>query len=183
MYTLSLHDALPIFGLSAGLIGLTFSVGSVGVLAGALVSNALTRRVGLGPAVVGSMAVCGFGMLLFPLATKADPLPWLIAGIFVASFGQPIYNINQVSLRQAITPNRLQGRMNASMRFMVWGTMPLGSLIGGALGTVIGLRPTLWVAGIGGSLAFLWVLFSPVRSLRAIPDAQPEPEPAAELAA
>jgi len=169
-------------GLSAGLIGLTFSVGSVGVLAGALLSGRVTRRVGLGAAVVGSMAVCGFGMLLLPLATKADPLPWLVAGIFVSSFGQPIYNINQVSLRQAITPRRLQGRMNASMRFMVWGTMPLGSLIGGVLGTVIGLRPTLWVAGIGGSLAFLWVFFSPVRTLRSIPAEEPELQPVPLLA-
>jgi hypothetical protein len=91
-------------------------------------------------------------------------------GAGVASFGQPIYNINQVSLRQAITPARLQGRMNASMRFMVWGTMPVGSLLGGLLGTLIGLRATLWVAAIGGSIAFLWVLLSPVRSLRTIPE-------------
>jgi MFS family permease len=157
-------------GMSAGAIGLVMSVGSVGVLLGALLSTRITRRIGFGRAVVAAIASGGLGSVFFPLAHGATPEPWLVAGFFVASFGQPIYNINQVSLRQAITPARLQGRMNASMRFMVWGTMPVGSLLGGLLGTLIGLRATLWVAAIGGSLAFLWVLLSPVRSLRTIPE-------------
>ena len=67
-------------------------------------------------------------------------------------FGAVVYNIQQVSLRQAICPERLQGRMNASMRFLVWGTMPLGSLTGGALAVTIGLRPTLFVGAIGALL-------------------------------
>ncbi|MDQ1397484.1 MAG: hypothetical protein QOG64_2743 [Acidimicrobiaceae bacterium] len=157
-------------GMSAGLIGLVMSIGSIGVLVGALVSTRLTERVGLGPAVVCSIGICGAGSLLLPLAQRSSPLPWLIAGMLISSFGTPIYNINQVSLRQAITPHRLQGRMNASMRFMVWGTMPLGALLGGTLGSTLGLRPTLWIAGAGGSLAFLWVLLSPVRTLREIPE-------------
>jgi len=86
------------------------------------------------------------------------------------SFANPIYNINQVSLRQAITPHRLQGRMNATMRFLVWGTMPLGGLLGGALGASLGLRAAIAVAAGGGLLGFLWVALSPVRTLRAIPD-------------
>jgi hypothetical protein len=72
-----------------------------------------------------------------------------------------------VSYRQAITPNRMLGRMNATMRFMVWGTMPLGSLTGGLLGTVLGLRTTLVIAGVGGMLAVLWVIAAPVRNLEA----------------
>ena len=79
--------------------------------------------------------------------------------------GSPIYNIAQVSYRQAITPNRMLGRMNATMRFMVWGTMPLGSLTGGLLGTVLGLRTTLMVAAVGGMLSVLWVILEPVRTL------------------
>ena len=63
--------------------------------------------------------------------------------------------------------------MNASMRFMVWGTMPFGSLAGGVLGTAIGLRPTMLVAGIGGLLAVLWVLARAVRKLREIPESEP----------
>src|SRR5207302_7381961 len=83
--------------------------------------------------------------------------------------GVVVYNVNQVSLRQAIVPLRLQGRMNATMRFLVWGTIPLGGLAGGLLGTFLGLRTAIGIAVLGGSLAFLWVLLSPVRSLKEIP--------------
>ena len=92
----------------------------------------------------------------------------MVAGFF-GGVMTPVYNINQVSLRQAITPDRLQGRMNASMRFIVWGTIPIGSLMGGALGDAIGLWPTLWLMAICQLLAPLWVLFSPVRKLKRQP--------------
>jgi hypothetical protein len=71
---------------------------------------------------------------------------------------------------QAITPDRLLGRMNASRRFLVWGVIPLGALVGGTLASTIGLRPTLFVGAIGASLAVLPLLFSPVRSLKRVPD-------------
>ena len=74
-----------------------------------------------------------------------------------------------MSLRQAITPERMQGRMNATMRWIVWGTIPVGGLLGGILGTAIGLRPTILLAAIGTSLVFLPVLLSEVRSIRAMP--------------
>ena len=101
-------------------------------------------------------------------------MPWFVAAWLLFGFGATLYNIDQVTLRQAITPDRMQGRMNASMRFMVWGTMPFGSLAGGVLGTAIGLRPTLWVAGIGGMLAVLWLTARPVLELRAIPEPAPD---------
>ena len=88
-----------------------------------------------------------------------------------------VYNVNQVSLRQAITPPRLQGRMNASMRWFVWGTIPIGALIGGALGTLIGVRETLVIAAIGESFAFLPVLLSPVRRIREMPVQVEDPQP------
>ncbi|MDT7544407.1 MAG: hypothetical protein QOE99_517, partial [Actinomycetota bacterium] len=68
-----------------------------------------------------------------------------------------------------ICPPALQGRMNASVRFIVWGTMPLGALAGGALGTLIGVRPTLVVAAVGGCLSVLWVVFSPLFGMRDFP--------------
>jgi MFS family permease len=158
-------------GMSAGLIGLTLALGNVGFVVGALVAARVTRLLGVGRTTVASMAVCGAGYLLLPLATRSAPMPWLVAGSFFFALGSPVYNINQVSLRQAITPMRLQGRMNASMRFMVWGTLPIGSLIGGALGTKIGLRPTLAVAGVGGVLAFLWIALSPLPAVHRMPEA------------
>ena len=93
------------------------------------------------------------------------------------------YNITQVSLRQAITPERLQGRMNAAMRWIVWGTIPLGALAGGAIATAYSLRAALWVGAIGGLFTFLPVLLSSVRSIKEMPEPVTPPTPAeAELA-
>jgi hypothetical protein len=88
---------------------------------------------------------------------------------------EPIYNVNQLSLRQAICPERLLGRMNATMRFLVWGTMPIGGLLAGGLATAIGPRSALWVAAVGGSLGFLWILGGPVRRVRDIPEPELDP--------
>ncbi|MGN6811294.1 MAG: MFS transporter, partial [Thermomicrobiales bacterium] len=164
-------------GLSAGLLGVIFAAGNGGALVGALLASQITRRIGLGPAIVGPLALACLGAFAAPLAGGALPLvaAVLIAGWSLMAFGSVVYNINQVSLRQAITAERLQGRMNATMRFLVWGTLPIGSLIGGALGGAIGLRPTLFVAAFGGLLAPLWTLLSPVRSLREQPAPADEP--------
>ena len=156
-------------GLSPGLIGLTLALGNIGFVVGSILTAPITALTGVGRAIVGSMAIAGVGPLLLPLAVRSLSLPWLVAGSFLFALGTPLYNINQVSLRQAITPMRLQGRMNASMRFMVWGTMPIGSIIGGVLGTAVGLRATLVIAGIGGATAFLWLLFSAVPTVTEIP--------------
>src|SRR6266699_2793905 len=94
----------------------------------------------------------------------------LMIGQFFVSLSTVVYNINQVSLRQALVPLRLQGRMNASMRWIVWGTIPAGAAIGGYLGTLVGLKPAIEISVIGASFAFLWVLLSPVRSLKEIPE-------------
>ena len=82
-----------------------------------------------------------------------------------------MFNVTGLSFQQAVTPDRLLGRLNATRRFIVWGVIPLGSLAGGALASTIGLRPTLWVGAIGGSLSFLPLLLSPVRSIGPMEDA------------
>ena len=158
-------------GYSAGVVGVVFMLGSVGALLGAFVSERTARRFGVGTTIVTSILASGVGMLLIPVAPRDQAVPWFIAAFFVFSFSGVVYNVTQVSLRQAITPDRLQGRMHAAMRFMVWGTIPIGALLGGALGTVLGLRPTLLVGGLGGLLAVGWVCFSALRSLRTIPAA------------
>lgn len=153
------------------LLGIVFAAGGPGALAGALIASRLARRAGTGRAIIAGQLVAVVGLWLTPLA--AGPL-WTealmlgAAGLLMGA-GFTTYNINQVSLRQAIVPLRLHGRMNASMRFLVWGTMPVGALIGGALGTAIGLRPALVVGAAGATLAVLWILFSPVRDLREVP--------------
>src|SRR5204863_6289199 len=112
--------------------------------------------------------------LLIPLATPELALLFLSIAFFVTGVSNVVYNVAQVSLRQAITPEHFLGRMNATMRFLVWGTIPVGSLIGAGLSEVIGVHTTIWVGSILGVLAFLPVFLSPVRSLRSIPTDDPD---------
>jgi MFS family permease len=151
------------------LIGLAFSIGSIGFLLGALAAVRVGRRFGVGPTIVGSMFITGPAGLLVAIAPRETAFGFVAASVFIGGLGGAIYNINQVSLRQAITPERMQGRMNATMRFVVWGTIPVGATLGGFLGGVIGLHETIWIGAIGGLFVFLPVLLSPVRSIGAMP--------------
>ena len=160
-------------GLTPGTIGIVVSIGNLGVLAGALLSERVGKWIGLGPTIVWSALLSSLPLVAVALAPRDDPLPFLIVGGFIGTITAVIYNVNQVSLRQAITPDRMLGRMNATMRFIVWGTIPIGALVGGVLGGAIGLQATIWVGGIGSFLGFLPVLLSPVRSLQEIPPSEP----------
>jgi MFS family permease len=168
--------------LSAFEIGFVFAVGSAGSIAGALATSRLNTRLGVGRTIVMTSACFALAGILYPLAPKSFPLPFLMVSQAMFGFGSVVYNITQVSLRQAITPERLQGRMNAAMRWVVWGTIPLGSLAGGAIATWWGLRTALWVGALGGLLPFLPVALTSVRSIAEMPEPVVEPTPAeAEL--
>ncbi len=156
------------------LLGLAFSLGAVGFLVGALIANRLATRFGVGPTIVLAVMVSGPAELLIAIAPPDLAVPFVAASVFLGGIGNVVYNINQVSLRQAITPERMQGRMNATMRFIVWGTIPIGSIVGGSLGGLIGLHETIWIGAIGGVFVFLPVFFSPVRRLRTIPASDAE---------
>ncbi len=169
--------------LSAIEVGAVFAVGSAGSIAGALAADRLQKRIGIGPAIVLPSILFSVGGLAYPLAPRSLPLPALMAGQALFGFGAVAYNITQVSYRQAITPERLQGRMNAAMRWVVWGTIPLGTLLGGSIGEWVGLKTALWVGALGELPTFLFVLLSPVRSIVDMPQPVTEPTPAAaELA-
>jgi MFS family permease len=174
-------------GLSPALIGAALGIGSIGILGGAVAAAPLARRLGVGPVIVGSMFITGPAAFLVVFLPAADQGPstalvsaaalaagaLLVTQQLLMSFSAVVYNVEQVSYRQAITPLSMQGRMNATMRFIVWGTMPLGSLIGGLLASVFPVRATILVGALVASTAFLWVLFSPVRTLREIPTVLP----------
>lgn len=168
--TLYILFATRDLGLGPAQIGIIFSLGNVSGLLGALTAGRLATRFGVGRTIVATALLGGLGMLPVALATRETAFSFLVLAGLATSFANPVYNINQVSLRQAITPHRLQGRMNATMRFLVWGTMPLGGLVGGALGEALGLRPAIAITAAGSVLAFLWVALSPVRALQAIPE-------------
>ena len=176
IFSIFLVFAVRELELGPGVIGAIFAVANIGYLVGALVANRLSRRFGVGPTIVMG-ASCSVSLLLLAAAPKSNPIPFLIAAQAISSMGIPIYNITQVSFRQAITPERLQGRMNSVMRFIVWGVMPLGSLLGGTLATWFSPRTAIWVGAIGMSLAVLPVLLSPVRTLREMPEPVDEPRP------
>ena len=162
--------AVQELGLTAGTIGLIFTLANLGVLFGALTAERWGRWIGVGRTIVISAFLSSFALVAVAIAPREAPVPWIIGGFLIGQSMGVIYNVNQVSLRQAITPERMQGRMNATMRFIVWGTIPIGALAGGILGELIGLQATIWVGAIGSFLGFLPVLFSPVRTLERIPE-------------
>jgi predicted MFS family arabinose efflux permease len=161
-------------GQPPAVIGLVLAAGSVGGVLGALTSGRWIRVLGQGRTVVTSLLVTGPVALALPLTTPGAGLGWFALGMAAVAFGGVVYNVAQVSFRQAVTPDRLLGRMNASIRFLVWGTIPIGGLLGGALGELLGLRATLLVTAAGMALSPVWVVASPLRRLRDLPDAVPQ---------
>jgi MFS family permease len=159
--------------LSAGVIGALSSISAIGGLLGALVASRVARRLGQGPAIWISIAVIAPMGFVAPFMHRDWTLALYAVTQLVMWGGSVVYNITQVSFRQGLCPPQLLGRMNATMRFLVWGTMPLGALLGGILGSAFGVRAALLVAAIGGALPFLPVFFSPLRQLRELPSYAP----------
>ncbi len=159
-------------GLGPGEVGLVFSTGGVGALIGATLAGPARRRFGIGPSILGGLCLFGVTGLLVPLAVLVPDhaLPLVVAAEFLQWLTLMVYEVNAVSLRQAIVPDRLAGRVNGAWRFIAGGLRPVGSLAGGALGAAIGLPLTLVVGEVGMLLAFVWLLFSPIVRLR---DPQP----------
>jgi MFS family permease len=159
--------------LGAGAIGTVFALGGVGALIGAMIAEPLARRFGVGPTIVWARLACGLGGLVVPIAVvvPAVALPMVIFAEWFQWLTLVVANVNTLSLRQAITPDRLQGRVNATWRFLVSGMIPLGGLLGGLLGEVIGARWVLVVGVVGMLAAFGWLAVSPVRRLRVVPTA------------
>ncbi len=155
--------------VSAGIIGLITSTSAVGGLIGSLVASRFAARVGPGRAIWIAAAAGGPCAFVAPFVQHDWTLALLALAQIVMWMATVVYNITQVSFRQGLCPPELLGRMNATMRFLVWGTMPLGGVIGGVLGSTIGVRETLLVAAAGQSLAFLPVFGSPLRRMRDLP--------------
>jgi MFS family permease len=163
-------------------VGFVFATGGAGSLAGALVAGRLAGRYGPGPAMLHAILLFGLSGLAIPLAVLAPrvALPMVVAAEFAQWMMIVVYYVNAVSVRQAIAPDRLRGRVNATMRFLARGAFPLGSLMGGGLGDAIGVPATLVVAAGGLLLPFAWLWLSPVRDLRAMPTSgRPPGEPVA----
>ena len=159
-------------GLSAGAIGLAYMAGGLGCVLAASSAERLSQRFGVGAAIVYGLMLTAFGWQAFGLIQGTGSIATLLLGIgmLLFDFGAVLYAINYLALRQALTPDRLLGRMTATMRFLTVAAAPFGSLAGGALATGIGLRHTLWVVGsLGLALTVAAMRWSPVRLHRALP--------------
>lgn len=165
--------ALRVLGLDAAAYGTVLSASAVGGLAGALASDRLVRWVGEGRIIPLAALAFAPGAALTPLAVVLPfpPQATLIAGGVLFYGAVVTYNVAQVSFRQRICPPPLLGRMNASVRFIVWGTTPFGGLLGGWIGHTWGALPTLWVVAAGSVVAALPVLLSPLLRMRELPGA------------
>jgi MFS family permease len=161
--------AVNVLGLAPLLLGVIFSIGAIGAIVGALAAGSLAHRLGVGPAIIISLALGAttWGPLMF-LANRSTAVPLLIAAWFLGEISFVAWSINQSSFRQAICPPRLQGRMNATLRFLTVSSVPLGSIFGGILGEILGLRLAIGIAAFGLLLTPLLVVFSPVRKLKGL---------------
>ncbi|MEV0425908.1 MFS transporter [Micromonospora sp. NPDC050495] len=169
-------------GLPAGLLGLALGVGAVGGLLGAVLAPRLAGRIGVGRSIV-------IGAVVFPasilFATVADGPLWARAGLlgtaeFFSGVGVMLFDVNLNALNAAVIPEGLRSRVAGAYSTINYGVRPLGALSGGALGTWLGLRPTLWIAAVGGAMCVFWLLPSPIPRVRSLDDiAVPDLPPAA----
>lgn len=153
--------------LAPATLGVIFALGGIGFLLGAVAAERVARRVGVGRTLILALALVGLADLAVPLVGGPPQLiaPVLIGAQLCFGVALTIFKVIAASLRQGSTPDRLQGRMNATVRLLVEGLTPLGALAGGVLGQGIGLRLTLLAAVGGELLAALWLLCSSVRKL------------------
>jgi MFS family permease len=150
-------------------LGFIFGLGSASGIVGAVTAGWFAARFGLGRVIVWGVLIYSAAMIPAAMAQPATAFSMLLATMLVSNLTGPVFSLNQLSLRQLITPHHLQGKMNATMRFLNTGPMTLGGLFGGVLGDTIGLRPAIIVLVVGQLCSFLWVYFSPVRTLREFP--------------
>ncbi len=161
--------AVRTLDLAETTLGLVLSAAAVGGLLGAVTSDRFARLVGEGRSIPVSALLGGVAVLSVPAAATLPAVPTLLIGQFVLSWAVVVYNIAQVSFRQRLCPRPLLGRMNASIRFLVWGPMPVGAFLGGLLGREVGVAPTLWVFAALSVAAALPVVASPLISMRQLP--------------
>jgi MFS family permease len=174
IYTLMPVLVLRNLGLGPQGMGLIMTLGAAGGLLGAVLAPRVAARIGEGTAIPVCAVASAVFVLLVPLAgVVSEPAASLVLlGVSEVGFGFSVlvYNVLQLTMRQRVCPPRLLGRMNASIRFAVWGVMPLAALASGYLGEHLGLVPTMLIGAAGSFLATAPVLFSPLRTMRTLPD-------------
>lgn len=171
--------------VSAGTLGLVLGVGAIGGLIGSVVAGRIGRQIGVGPSFVLGCVLFPAPLLLVPLADGPRPLVlgMLGAAEFGSGFGVMLLDISIGTIRAAITPERLRARVSGAYQVVNYGVRPIGALVGGTLGSAIGLRPTLWIATVGALAGVLWLLPSPLPTLRDLPEEAGQPDDVVVVAA
>jgi MFS family permease len=160
-------------GISPGVAGVIFSIGSAAALLAAAVTTRLARWLGSARVIWLPVALTSPFNLFIVLAHDDWRIVFFVLGITVGGGGQLIYAITQLSYRQAVVPPAILGRVNATVRFLVMGALPIGGLLGGGLGTLIGVRATLLVIATGLAVAPIFVVLSPLRRVREVTELAP----------
>ena len=177
-YAIEVLFLLRTVGLAPGVIGALVTIAGVGAVTGAIVANRIVGRIGRTRTVlVSGLAMGGFSTII-PLTSLGAGQVFYAVGAGMVSFWITVSRVVGISLAQTLCPDHLLGRMNATTRFLAWATLPLGGLVGGALGTALGLRTTLWFTATGLLLSSLWLVLSPACRARDLPETSP-PSPTA----
>jgi MFS family permease len=158
--------------LQPGTIGVLSMIGLGGAIVASVVTEKISNRYGDARTLLLSAAGIGVAFTLQALTAPGWQVSWYVVSMLLAGFCIIVNYILQVSTRQRVCPPALQGRASATLSFVSWGAAPLGSLLGGALGTAFGLRTTLWVAGLSTLAGTAFLYFSPFRTLRTVPATQ-----------
>ncbi|MFF0343583.1 MFS transporter [Kribbella sp. NPDC004875] len=164
--------------LQPATIGVLSMIGLLGAIVASAVTERISRRYGDARTLLLSSTGIGIAFTVQALTAPGWAVNWFVIGTLLAGFCIIVSHILQVSTQQRLCPPDLQGRVSATMSFVSWGATPLGSLLGGTLGTAFGLHTTLWIAGLGTLTATAVLYLSPLRALRTIPtDPTPAPAP------
>jgi MFS family permease len=162
-------------GVRPAALGFVLGIASLGALLGSFVTARISRAIGVGPAFLA-------GCFLFPaplilVAAAGGPHLLVLALLFTAEFvsgiGLMLLDIMAGTLNAGLVPQPLRSRVAGAFMVVNYGVRPVGTALGGILGETIGLRPTLWIATIGPLLGMLFLLPSPIRTLRDVPEVAP----------
>jgi MFS family permease len=159
-------------GVEPGILGIALGMGAVGGVLGALTASRIGRVLGIGRAYVLGLILFPASVILIPLAGGL-PQTAILALLFLSEFGQGvgvmILDINAGAMIQARTPDRIRGRAMGAFRFINMGIRPIGATIGGVLGGLLGVQPTLFVVIVLQLSGVLWLWRSPILGLRGMP--------------
>jgi MFS family permease len=157
-------------GLTAAVVGVVLSLGQIGAFAGAVFGRGVAERLGVGRTVVTALFLFGPATLLLAVASRNAAIIFLALGWILENLARALYSVSATSIRQALVPDRLRARATGFTTTAGTGAFPLGTAVGGALAGAFGLRQAMLVGAVIGLLPFIPVAFSPVRSLRELPE-------------